>query len=45
LTALGYDSLVEYITGVHRLAWYRSSGARPNDAKPDAKRPRWIDKA
>lgn len=39
------ERLVEHITGVHRSAWDRSSGGRPIDAKPDERRPRWIDKA
>lgn len=39
------ERIVEHITGVHRLAWDRSNGGRPIDAKPDEKRPRWIDKS
>jgi hypothetical protein len=40
-TALSYESLVEHITGVHRFAWHRDRGGRPNDAK----RPRSSDRA
>jgi hypothetical protein len=39
------ERIVEHITDVHRCAWDRSSGRCPIDAKPDEKRPRWIDKA